>query len=140
MYIVRTISHLGTFLFSANVVNNVQKSFQASHQVELDMPKTCSHLVSDTTHPPLFGVHPLLQQPRKHHQKTSSSLNPLTLNPINFLRTDVRVSSTTYLTSIQVTKGSDEEDDDLEEDFSYEKKSEVGSSLFGKFALAARRR
>ena len=54
---------------------------------------------------------------------------------------DVRVSSTTYLTSIQVTKGSEEEDDDLEEDFSNEKKSEVGSSsLFGKFALAARRR
>ena len=35
---------------------------------------------------------------------------------------DVRVSSITYLTSIQVTKGSEEEDDDLEEDFSNEKK------------------
>ena len=53
---------------------------------------------------------------------------------------DVRVSNTTYLTSIQVTKGSEEEDDDLEEDFSNEKKkSEVGSSLFGKFALARKK-
>ena len=44
---------------------------------------------------------------------------------------DVRVSSTTYLTSIQVTKGSEEEDDDLEEDFSNEKKNprSVAASL-----------
>ena len=44
---------------------------------------------------------------------------------------DVRVSSTTYLTSIQVTKGSEEEDDDLEEDFRYGKKNprSVAASL-----------